>query len=74
MVKQKGGLEMRKVGEMISKEIPGLGFALIVFPFGGDTRMTNYISNAQRADMIKALEETLHRWKNNEDFPTPETN
>lgn len=74
MKKQIGGQQMRDIGDIISKKIPGLGFALIVFPFGGDSRMTNYISNAQRVDMIKALEETLTRWKNNEDFTTPETN
>ena len=73
MKKQIGGQQMRDIAEMISEKIPGLGFALIVFQFK-KPGMSNYVSNAQRADMIKALEETLTRWKNNEDFTTPETN
>jgi hypothetical protein len=72
-MKQIGGHEMRVLGSMIEDQIPGLGFALIVFPFG-DERMSNYISNAQREDMIKALEETVIRFKKQQEFPTPETN
>ena len=43
-----------------------LGFCLIVFPFhlGG---IANYVSNAEREDMINALEETVLRLKNNQD-------
>ena len=66
--------KMREIGELIEKEIPGMGFALVVFPFHVRKKYANYISNAQRADMIEALEETLNRWKSNKDFPTPETN
>ncbi len=74
--KQVGGHEMRELANMIDEKIEGLGFALIVFPFNPDGQkgISNYISNAQREDMIKALEETLGRWKNNEDFMTPEIN
>jgi hypothetical protein len=34
------------------------GFVLLVFPFGGDGRC-NYISNAQRADIVTMLREQL---------------
>lgn len=64
---------MREIAEMIDTKIKGLGFALIVFEFQ-KPEMSNYVSNAQRVDMIEALEETLKRWKNNQDFATPETN
>ena len=70
---QIGGQQMRDLARMIKKKIPGLGFALLVFKFH-EPGMSNYISNAHREDMIKSLEETVKRWKNNEDFKTPETN
>jgi hypothetical protein len=73
MSRQIGALEMRKLGEKIKKEIPGLGFALLVFEFH-KPGISNYLSNAQRGDMIKALEETLARWKAGDDFKTPEEN
>jgi len=75
--KQIGGQQMRDLAQIIDSKIKGLGFALIVFPFyatENSPAISNYISNAKREDMIKALEETLARWKNNEDFTTPETN
>lgn len=73
MSKQIGAIKMRQIAHSISKQIPGLGFALIVFEFH-EPGMGNYISNAQRDSMIKAFEEVLHRWKNNEDFETPVEN
>lgn len=47
-----------------------IGFALLMFSFGApdDGRM-NYISNASRADMLKALKELIGRWERN---PPPE--
>lgn len=72
-VKQIGGEEMRQLGRKIQTEIPGLGFAIVVFE-PNHPGMANYLSNAQRSDMIKALEETVKRLKGNTDFPTPETN
>lgn len=64
---------MRELGRMIKNKIPGLGFAILVFEFH-KPGISNYISNAQRADMIKAMEETLKRWKDGTDFKTPEEN
>ena len=72
---QISGHQMRAIAQKINKEVNGLGFCLLVFPFSQDGPViTNYISNARREDMIKALEETLERWKNNQDFQTPEKN
>lgn len=73
MKNQIGAAEMRKLAEKVKREIPGLGFALIVFEFH-KPGIANYVGNAQRADMIKALEETLARWKNDDVFKTPEEN
>ena len=41
---------------------PGVGFALLVFPLGSapDGRV-NYISNAQRKDMLVAMKEFIAR-------------
>lgn len=73
MPKQIGGEKMRELATQIQKEIPGLGFCLIVYPFH-EKGMSNYISNSQRDDMIVFLEETLNRLKRNKDFQTPNSN
>lgn len=65
--------KMRQVGEILKQQLPGLGYALFVFEFN-NSGMANYISNAQRKDMIKCLEETLMRFKNQQDIKTPEAN
>ncbi len=36
-----------------------MGFALLIFEFNSD--QANYISNAKREDMVKALRETANR-------------
>ena len=66
--------QMRDLGDYLAKKYPGLGFALITFDFGDIETPANYISNAQREDMIKALEEVLDRWKKGMTFPTPTNN
>lgn len=43
-----------------------MGFAIICFEFG-KPGIADYISNAKREDMIKALKETLFRWEHNQD-------
>lgn len=41
-----------------------IGFCVLVFPFGGaEGQRTNYVSNAERRDMIVALKEVLARWE-----------
>lgn len=44
------------------------GFCLLTFEFNRPG-ISNYVSNAKREDMIRALEETLLRLKNKEDIP-----
>lgn len=65
---------MRYYAQILGAIIPkGYGFTLIVFPFRRPG-ISNYISNAKREDMIKALEEKLEQLKNKSDFHTPEDN
>jgi hypothetical protein len=44
------------------------GWALLVFDFY-QPGISNYISNAKRADMIKALREAADRLEKNQDIP-----
>lgn len=44
------------------------GWALLVFDFN-QPGIANYVSNANREDMIKMLRETADRLENNEDIP-----
>ena len=74
MAKQIGGERMRELADLIKKEIPGLGFALLVYEFGENDALTNYISNSKREDMVLALGEVLERFKNKGDFMTPNKN
>ncbi len=56
--------KLNEVGDLLKKELPGMGWSLIVFDFGDTMREFRYISNAQRSDMIEALEAVLNKWKN----------
>ncbi len=46
------------------------GFALLVFPMGGDDGRMNYISNAARETMIVALKELVARFEGRVAEPT----
>ena len=64
---------MRSIGYGIETTIEDYcgtkkGFALIVFEFG-QPGISNYISNGDRADMIKTLRETADRLEKNQDMP-----
>lgn len=51
----------RGIGQVLKDAMPpGIGFALVLFSFGPDGWLT-YLSNGQREDMIKCLEETLQK-------------
>lgn len=65
------GQKMRDLAAMVKAEIPGFGFAIMVFDFNAPG-IGNYVSNAQRDDMITALKETTSRLEAGRDFPTPE--
>lgn len=71
--KQVDGEKMKRVAKMLKKELPGLGFALITFEFD-KPGMRNYVSNAQRNDMITALYEVAERLRKQKDFLTPTDN
>lgn len=43
------------------------GFVLLTFPFG-DKIVANYVSNANRPDMVAALKEILARWEGQPDI------
>lgn len=66
-----GAKKMRDIAALLSKELKGLGFALVVFEFGKEGA-SNYISNAKRENMTKALFEAAYRLKADEDYKTPE--
>ena len=56
--------EMNAIAELLDDALNGdqpyreTGFVLLMFDFGVDKRM-NYISNAERADIISALKELV---------------
>lgn len=45
------------------KENPQVGFCLMVFNFGDGPRRCNYMSNAQRSDVVTLLKEQLKRFE-----------
>lgn len=53
--------QANRIGALLAGTFPGMGFALLIFPFGGDDGRMNYISNADRPDMVKALEEFIQK-------------
>jgi hypothetical protein len=71
-IKKIDGEKMRDLADKLKEQIPGLGFALIVFDFANDAKVGNYISNVREDFMIKALEQQLESLKNGTTFSTPE--
>jgi len=67
-------IAMQEMANRVKSMLPeDFGFAIIVFPFN-DLGISNYISNANRSDMIKTLRETADRIEKNQTFETPENN
>jgi hypothetical protein len=55
-------LDLQNAARELSRRFPGKGFALLVFDFGDDPeRQLTYISNAQRPDIIKSMQEWIAR-------------
>jgi len=53
--------EARKLARVIGGTLPeGIGFALLLFDFGEGGNLT-YLSNAQRDDMLRALQEFMQK-------------
>lgn len=66
--------QMRFLAQLIDQMLLGKwGFTLLVFQ-KNKPGIANYISNAQRSDMILGLRETADRLEKGEDFHTPESN
>lgn len=64
---------MNALARLLSDALKPFGFALLVFPFGDNPKgRMNYISNAQRADMIIAMKEFIAR-SEGFDVDTPDT-
>jgi hypothetical protein len=58
---------MRNIAEMVSDALPeNYGFTLLVFEIGDKDGTMNYMSNAHRQDMIRALEELIRNLKADE--------
>lgn len=53
---------------VLNEFFPNTGFALLVFKFNEKGHI-NYISNAERESMIKALKEIIEQLEENKDFP-----
>lgn len=65
---------MKKMAESVEKMLPkDFGFTILVFPFN-NPGVSNYISNANRNDMIKAMREAADRLESKQDFETPQNN
>ena len=55
--------EARSLGRVIKDVMPeGIGYFLLMFTFG-EGGWATFVSNAEREDMIKAIEELLQRLK-----------
>jgi hypothetical protein len=50
------------LGDVLKARTPGVGFALLLFDFGGKGDIA-YVSNANSEDMIEALDELLGNLK-----------
>lgn len=60
--------KLQNIAKNIDKELPeGFGFALLTFRFNAstDTSELMYVANADRQDIVKAMEEWIQKTKNN---------
>jgi hypothetical protein len=56
-------VRMQRWAQSLKQQLPGgWGFILFAFPFGSEGQM-NYVSNAQRADVVAALREFIEATK-----------
>jgi hypothetical protein len=54
---------LRHMGRVVGKACPpGWGFTLLIFTFGeGEGRVLTYISNAEREDVLRVMQEFLRK-------------
>lgn len=50
---------MNDVAEVLAEVFTGQGFVLLVFPLNDAVGRMNYISNAERGDVVKAMVEFI---------------
>ena len=56
---------LKEIGQLLRSACPeGYGFSLLIFSFGAGGNMF-YTSNAQREDMIKAMQEFIQKFRAN---------
>ena len=67
-------IAMQKMADSVLKLLPkDFGCTILVFPYH-NAGESNYISTANRKDMIKHLRDTADRLEQRDDFETPENN
>jgi hypothetical protein len=55
--------DMQRLGRLLDDQLPfGWGFVFLAFSFGEDGRM-NYVANAERADVVRAMYEFIEATK-----------
>ncbi|CAN5425277.1 hypothetical protein BH10BAC5_BH10BAC5_17190 [soil metagenome] len=62
-IEEKYTYTMNAMAGTIARAFPGMGFALFITPFTDQPEKVNYISNANREDMLEMLHETLKRFE-----------
>jgi hypothetical protein len=55
---------MEAFGKAITEILPGKGYFLLIFEFNSSNDRANYISNGERADVIKSMKEFIERTEN----------
>lgn len=62
---EKAEVMLDEIGQLLKLSCPpGFGFSLLVFSFGDGGSMF-YTSNAQREDMIRAMQEFIAKFREN---------
>jgi len=60
---QKVRSDLQALARHVDKQLPyGWGFVVLAFPFGAGGRM-NYVANAERADVVRAMYEFIEATK-----------
>jgi hypothetical protein len=55
--------DLQQIARSVDRQLPyGWGWIVLAFPFGKDARI-NYISNANRADVVRAMYEFIEATK-----------
>jgi|ERR1700730_1452710 hypothetical protein len=62
--------DLQRLAKLVDSQLPyGWGFVVLAFPFGAGGRM-NYVANADRADVVRAMyefiEATKQKWAQDE--------